>query len=54
MLDKEIHYLYLVHNVLAQHDLVGFCHGLTCQSSLCCTKQGIIVQALVDSPYQIG
>ncbi len=45
--------LYLVHNVLAQHDLVGFRHRLTRQSSFRSAKQDVISQAIVNGLYEI-
>ena len=45
--------LNLVHDVLAQHDLISFRHRLTQQSSFRSAKQGLVAQAIVDSLYEI-
>jgi hypothetical protein len=45
--------LYLVYNVLTQHDFVYFGHPLTCYSSLGCTEQCIAVQAFIDPLHEV-
>src|SRR6267142_5534778 len=45
--------LYLVHNVLAQHDLVSFRHRLARQRGFRSTEQCLVAQAIVDSLYEI-
>ena len=45
--------LYLVYNVLAQHDLISFRHRLARQSSFRSTEQGLVAQAIVDSLNEI-
>lgn len=45
--------LYLVHNVLAQHDLISFRHRLARQRGFRSTEQGVVAQAIVDSLYEI-
>ena len=46
--------LDLVHDVLAQHDFVCFCHRLTCQSRFRRAKERVVVQALVDSLHEVS
>jgi len=46
--------LYLVHNAVAQHNLVRLCHSLTYHRSLCGTKQDVVAKALVDSLHKVG
>ena len=46
--------LNLIHDVLAQHDLISFRHRLTQQSGLRSSEQGLVAQAVVDSLYEIG
>jgi hypothetical protein len=45
--------LNLVHNVLAQHDLVSFRHRLARQRGFRSTEQRVVAQAIVDSLYEI-
>src|SRR5579863_1195381 len=52
-LEWENTVLYLVHNVLAQHDLISFRHRLTRQSSFRSTEEGVVAQAIVDSLHEI-
>jgi hypothetical protein len=46
--------LYLVHDVLAQHDLISFRHRLARQSSFRSTEQGVVAQSIVNGLYEIG
>jgi hypothetical protein len=46
--------LYLVHDVLAQHNFVCFCHRLTCQSRFGSPKERVVVQALVDRLHEVS
>jgi len=45
--------LNLVHDVLAQHDLISFRHRLTQQGGFRSAKQDLVSQAIVDSLYEI-
>ena len=53
ILNGENTVLYLVHNVLAQHDLVSFRHRLARQRGFRSTEQCLVAQAIVDSLYEI-
>ena len=52
-LEMAITTLNLVHDVLAQHDLIGFRHRLTQQSGFPSTEQSLVAQAIVHSLYEI-
>ena len=46
--------LYLVHNAVAQHNLVRLCHSLTYHRSFCRTEQRVVAKTFVDSLNKVS